>query len=194
MRDLPFSNARPARPHSTARACQGAPVVAVFFLVVAIPMLYSAFDTKDLHIAVRIGFVALAGLMIWSSLGRLWAWAAGGEARLSLPQDPVPHGQKVPIRFTLSRKMKPREWTVKVSMLGPQEEDSSIGTKWSEAFAAHQTGSDEVSATILIPPNLAPTKAGRDSGLQIAILMLKSGRMDWTFHLETQSEPGQVRQ
>lgn len=193
MGDLPRANMTRLRPHSTARACRGAPVFAVLFSLFIFPMLYSAFENEGMHMGARIGFIALAALMAWYSLGQLWAWAVGGQAELALAQVPVPHGREVPVKFTLAREVTQREWSLNVSMLGPQEEDSSFGTNWTQTFAAQPTGSHEVSTTILIPAHVTPTKASSGRDLTIATLMLKSGRMNWMFLVETQSGPGQQR-
>lgn len=173
------------RSQARARAAQGAPLVSAFFALFAAPMFYSAWTTPLMHIAARIGFTAFAALLAWSSVRRLWAWAAGGEARLSLSRDPVPHGQEVHVKFSLDREVQGRSWSVKVILLGPADDGSGFGTTWSETFAAQPTGRCEVSSTVFIPAHLPPTAAVDRANPQAATLMLRSGPHDWMFRLET---------
>lgn len=128
----------------------------------------------------------VAGVLITALTLRLW-WhrLIGGTVQLHLPQDPVPHGLPLAVRFELSKEVNAQQWIVHASIAASQRNSSSFGTVWEQEFPGQLYGERQVSSVITLPADHPSTQSSNsDTHYQIK-LTLRADSLSWTFQLQT---------
>lgn len=169
------------------RAGQGAVFVTLFSVVwdavvltLLIPISGAPFWFKAIFVMVGVG-------MTWLSV-YLWRQRLkGGSVKMTLSQDPVPHGVPVIVEFQVDRSISADKWLVEAKIESGARNQSSFGLVWSQDYAASQVEAHRVRAEVTLPSDFPSTAASdRDTTYRVT-LTLKANGLAWAFDLKTRT-------
>jgi hypothetical protein len=118
----------------------------------------------------------------WSRGGAISTWLLNiraGIATLTLQSDPVPLGIPVTIKFTTSKPIKAKNWSIEAELYSSRERDRI----WSQTFQVTQMENNCLQSEIILPCDEFKFKSVVESVLNS--VTLKANDLEWRFDIKT---------
>jgi hypothetical protein len=127
----------------------------------------------------KIFFFAVGSFVTWAAISTWLVGIRSGIATLTLPSDPVPLGIPVTIKFSISKPIKAKNWSIEVALYSSRERDRV----WSQTFQVTQIENNCLQCEITIPCDEFKFKSVIESVLNS--VTLKADDLEWRFDMKT---------
>jgi hypothetical protein len=135
----------------------------------------------NIPFGVKIFFFAGGVMVTWGAISTWLLYIRAGIATLTLQSDPVPLGIPVTIKFTTSKPVKAKNWSIEAELYSSRERDRI----WSQTFQVTQMENNCLQSEIIFPCDEFKFKSILESVSHT--ITLQADDLTWIFDIKTRT-------